>query len=298
MRSYLTSDPPLDGRVALITGASRGIGREIALTLAKAGCNIAVAAKSVTDSPTLPGTIYTVAAEIRKHGVKALPIQVDVRDDAAVKRMVQTVIKHFKRLDFLICNSGALWWKSVEKTPMNKYDLVNAVNVRGTFCCVRESLPHMKNQGFGRIIVMSPPIDEKWAPGKVAYTVSKFGMTLLAIGLAKEVKGTGIAINALWPCTMIESLATKNFNMMGREEWRKATIVSDSVLHLVQESDKLSGQALIDEDYLRTKGVTDFSKYQCVPGHEPSKVWPLPTDDRASWNPINASSTPRRYAKL
>lgn len=287
--------PPLQGRAALITGASRGIGREIALTLARAGCAIAVAAKSVTDTPNLPGTIHTVADEVRKTGAQALALQLDVRDDVAVRNVIRAVVKRFGRLDYLVCNSGALWWRNVEETPMTKYDLVNGVNVRGTFCCVREALPVMKEQGFGRIIVMSPPVELSWIPGKVAYSISKYGMTMIAMGLSKELRGTGISINALWPCTLIESFATKNFEMASRKHWRKASILADSVLHLVQEPDSLSGEAVIDEDYLREKGVTDFAKYQCVEGVEPPKVWPLKNSNEKPWHP-NPTGAPRKIA--
>lgn len=288
----MRTTPPLQGRVALITGASRGIGREIALVLATAGCSIAVAAKSVSATPNLPGTIHSVADEIRALGVSALPIQVDVRDDAAVKRMVEQVVARFGRLDYLICNSGALWWRDVEHTPMNRYDLVNGVNARGVFCCVREALPVMKAQGFGRIVVMSPPVDLRLLQGKVAYCISKFGMTMIAMGVAKEVRGSGVAINALWPCTLIESFATKNFRMKEKKEWRKASILADCVLELVQEPENVSGLALIDEDYLRSKGVTDFDKYRCVEGYEPRKVWPPEVAEEESWEPVNATNVP------
>lgn len=286
----LSADGPLAGRVAVVTGASRGIGRTIALSLARAGCAVVIAAKSVAEKPHLPGTIYTVADEVRALGARALPVQVDVRDDRAIKDMISKTIKAFGRLDFLICNSGALWWRDVEKTPMNKFDLVNGVNVRAVFSCVHATLPIMKNQGFGRIIVMSPPVDLTLLKGKVAYSISKFGMTMIAMGAARELQGTGVAINALWPATLIESFATKNFKMADQKQWRKADILADCVVSLLQESDTLSGQAFIDEDYLKSKGVTDFIKYRCVRDVEPRKVWPpIPDSD---WVPVNAKGVP------
>lgn len=286
----LLADGPLAGRVAVVTGASRGIGRVVALTLARAGCAVVIAAKSTTEKPNLPGTIYTVAAEARELGARALPFQCDVRDDAAVKRLMQTTVREFGRLDILICNSGALWWRDVEHTPMSKYDLVNGVNARGVFCCVREALLVMKPQGFGRIVVMSPPVDLSWLKDKVAYSISKYGMTMIAMGMAQEVAGTGIAINALWPCTMIESFATKNFKMSDQSQWRKADILSDCVLRMVQERpEELNGQALIDEEYLRSRGVTDFVKYRCVSDVEPRKVWPPKVEE---WMPMNAKGVP------
>lgn len=209
-------------------------------------------------------------------------MQCDVRDDAAVKRLMSATVKEFGRLDILICNSGALWWKDVADTPMSKYDLVNGVNARGVFCCVREALPTMTAQGFGRIIVMSPPVELGWLRGKVAYGISKYGMTMIALGLAREVAGTGVTINALWPCTLIESFATKNFQMAERSQWRKADILADCVLNMVQEKgERLSGRALIDEEYLRSRGEVDFEKYRCVKDVEPRKVWPPNMDQ--SW---------------
>lgn len=281
---------PLSGRSAIITGASRGIGRDIALKLASAGCNVVIVAKSATPQPTLPGTIYTVAAEVEELGVEALPFQCDVRDDKQVEAMVNATINKFGRVDYLICNSGALWWRDVEHTPMHRYDLVHSVNVRATFSCVHAVLPHMKKQNFGRIIVMSPPIDFNILKGKVAYSISKFGMTMVAMGLAREVVGTGIGVNALWPCTLIESYATKNFKMSARSQWRKASIISDCVIRIVQEPPQiLSGQTLMDEDYLRSRGVDDFSKYQCVEGVEPKKVWPPKSD---GWEPAGGKGVP------
>jgi citronellol/citronellal dehydrogenase len=269
----------LIGRVALITGASRGIGRTIALQLAAQGADICVAAKTVTPQPTLPGTIHSVAAEVRALGRRALAVQVDVRNDADVARMVAECEKELGAVDILICNSGALWWKSVAETPMSKFDLVVGVNVRAVFSCVRAALPGMISRGFGRIIVMSPPVDLGWLRhgGKVAYLISKFGMTMIAMGLAREVIGTGVSLNALWPATFIESSATQNFKMADMREWRKSDIVADAVAGMVRENaEGFNGRAVIDEEYLRSKGQADFAKYRCVADHEPVKVWPVP----------------------
>lgn len=280
----------LRGRVAIVTGASRGIGREIALSFARAGCNVVIAAKSDEPQPTLPGTIHTVAAEVRDLGVDALPVKCDVRNDDDVRKMVQSTVDTFGNVDILVCNSGALWWRNVEDTPMSRYDLVNGVNARGTFACVREVISHMRRRNFGRIIVMSPPLDVSLLKGKVAYSISKFGMTLIAMGLAREIANSGISINALWPATLIESFATKNFRMGDPKQWRKASILSDCALRIVQEPpSKLNGCALIDEDYLRSRGTTDLSKYQCVEGVEPEKTWPPEKDD---WLPTSTDGLP------
>lgn len=272
-------EPDLKGKVALITGASRGIGRSIALKLASLGADIVVAAKTVTPQPTLPGTIHTVAAEIRALGVRALPVQCDVRRDADVTAMVAAADAKFGRVDILICNSGALWWRPVADTPMSKFDLVHGVNSRAVFSCVRAVLPGMVGRGFGRVVVMSPPVDMRWLRqgGKVAYLLSKFGMTMIAVGVAKEVEGTGVSCNALWPATFVESSATENFGMAERKEWRKADIVADACAGMVGESaGGFNGRAVIDEDYLSSKGVKDFRKYRCVEDYEPRKVWPVP----------------------
>ncbi|KAL6066643.1 oxidation-reduction process [Balamuthia mandrillaris] len=311
-----------DGRVALITGASRGIGRVIALDFAKEGASVVVVAKSDKETPNLPGTIYTVAKEVEALGGKALPLKCDVRIDEDIERAVEATIKTFgsglkplnlvgtyiqtapltcptaavdralwetQRLleiatmfsavvDYLICNAGALWWKDVLDTPPKRYDLVHSVNARATFMFCRAVLPHMLKQGFGHMITMSPPINLDWIKGKVAYCISKFGMTLIAHGLAEEVRGKGVAINALWPATMIESYATINFALGDKAQWRKADILSDCVLRIVQENpNEFTGQALIDEDYLRSRGVTDFSHYRCDPNVEPPRITEVPS---------------------
>lgn len=285
---------PLAGKVAVVTGASRGIGRDIALSLARVGCNVVIAAKSVTAQPTLPGTIYTVAAEARALGVRALAVQCDVRDDAAITSLMQRTASEFnQRIDILICNSGALWWRDVDKTPMSRYDLVNSVNSRGTFSCVHAALPYMKKGGYGRIIVMSPPLDMRMVSGKVAYSISKFGMSLIAIGVAEEMRkqNLDITINALWPKTLIESFATKNFKMGEQSQWRKAAILSDCVVSIVSEqgADAVNGCTLIDEDYLRSRGVTDFKKYRVVADVEPDKAWP-PVNEK--WMPRDTNGLP------
>jgi citronellol/citronellal dehydrogenase len=263
----------LQGRVAIITGASRGIGRAVALGLARQGCHIVVAAKSVESTERLPGSIYSVAQETEALGAQALPVQVDVRDAGQIDALAAKAMKRFRRIDILINNAGALWWRPVLETSAKRFDLVMGVNARAAFLTSRAVLPHMIERKWGHIINMSPPIDLKIAPGKVAYCISKFGITLLTHGLAEEVREHNIAVNSLWPVTIIESQASINLRLGSREMWRKPDILVDCVLRLVQkEPATISGQALLDEDFLRGEGVTDFSQYACVPGTQPLRI--------------------------
>eukprot|EP00012_Vannella_robusta_P007634 CAMPEP_0206192394 /NCGR_PEP_ID=MMETSP0166-20121206/5933_1 /ASSEMBLY_ACC=CAM_ASM_000260 /TAXON_ID=95228 /ORGANISM="Vannella robusta, Strain DIVA3 518/3/11/1/6" /LENGTH=287 /DNA_ID=CAMNT_0053608883 /DNA_START=1252 /DNA_END=2115 /DNA_ORIENTATION=- len=285
----------LKGRVAIVTGASRGIGREICLSLAREGCKVVAAAKTVEERPNLPGTVYSVAKEVEELGGEALPIQCDVRNDQSVERMIDETLKKFGRIDILINNAGALWWKDMVDTPMKRYDLINDVNSRGTFMCAKMCLPHMLKQGYGHIVNMSPPIDLKMLPGRIGYSISKFGMTLVAHGIGMELKGTGVACNALWPATMVESYATKNFNLGARSLWRKATIIADATISILKEDPKtFTGNALIDEDYMRSRGVTDFTKYRCDPDVEPPRL----NEEFHNVQRGHVSEAPPVYSKL
>merc|ERR1711916_166510 len=206
----------------------------VALTFARAGCaGVVVAAKSTQEDPRLPGTIYSVAEEVSKiDGCVGFPYKLDVLDADNVTGMAEAVMNKFGRIDVLVCNAGALWWKDVEDTPMKRYDLINGVNSRGTFACTRAVLPHIIKAKYGRIINMSPPISLSFLKGKIGYSISKFGMTMQAIGLADELPNSGITSNALWPATMIESFATKNFQMGSPDMWRKASIIADATLEV------------------------------------------------------------------
>lgn len=263
----------LKGRVAIITGASRGIGRAIALRLAQEGVAVVIAAKTAEPDPRLPGTIYTTAAEVEALGGRALPLQVDVRNEDAIQQMVAQTIETFGRIDILVNNAGALWWYPVLETPPKRFDLVMDVNLRGAFLCSQAVLPHMIAQRWGHILTMSPPIDLSVLPGKVAYMISKFGMTMLALGLAEEVREHNIAVNALWPRTLIESQATIGWNLGTPKHWRKAEIMADAVYEIVRRPPaSLTGRALIDEEVLREAGITDFSVYNCTPDGEPMEI--------------------------
>src|SRR5579871_3681223 len=192
----------LQGRVALVTGASRGIGRALALGLAKAGCHIVIAAKSTTSTDKLPGSIFSVAQEVEALGVHALPVQVDVRDEQHIENLTARTLERFGRIDLLINNAGALFWNNLSETPAKRFDLVMAVNVRAAFLCCRAVLSAMIQRRWGHIINMSPPLDFSMVPGRIAYAISKLGMTMLTFGLAEEVRQHHIAVNALWPVTI------------------------------------------------------------------------------------------------
>jgi citronellol/citronellal dehydrogenase len=263
----------LKGRVAIITGASRGIGRALALGLAGQGCDIVIAAKSTEPKEKLPGSIFTVAQEVEALRAHALPVQVDVRDGEQIEAMAAKTVERFGRIDILINNAGALWWQPLLETPAKRFDLVMSVNVRAAFLACRAVVPHMIKQRWGHIINMSPPLDLQMLPGRIAYCISKFGMTLLTHGLADEMRAANIAVNSLWPVTIIESQASINWGLGTRALWRKPDILVECVLRMLQKSpSELSGRALLDEDFLRAEGVTDFSSYACVPGSQPPRI--------------------------
>ncbi len=260
-------------RVAFITGASRGVGKCIALALAREGCDIVAAAKTVEADARLPGTIGETAAEVAKLGRRSLAVKLDVRDDASVERGMKEALDKMGRVDFLINNAGALHWRSMLETPMKRFDLVMGVNARGSFACTFHLLPAMIKQGYGHIVMMSPPVDVSGAAGKIAYAISKFGMTLIAHGLAAEVRDQNVAANALWPATMIESYATINWGLGGPSVWRKPDILADATMKILEKEPRsFTGHALIDEDFLKQEGWTDFTQYRCDPNSEPPKL--------------------------
>lgn len=261
----------LKDRVVFITGASRGIGRAVALACAREGAHVVVAAKTeVADNPRLPGTIHDVAREAAALGVEALAVKLDVRDDAACDAAVARAIERFGRIDALVNNAGALWWADVVETPVKKFDLIMGINVRAAFVLSHAVLPHMMKQRWGHVVMMSPPVDTSAVAHHGAYAVSKFGMTMVAQAIAEEAADHNVTAHALWPATAIESYATMNFGLGGPELWRKPDILADATIALLsREPSARRGRAWIDEVLLREEGVTDFSKYQCVPGSEP-----------------------------
>ena len=259
-------------KVAFITGSSRGIGKAVGHKLAREGWDIVVAAKSVEEHPKLPGTIFTAAEELEQHGTKVLPIQCNVMDLQSVNEAAKQTLDAFGRIDAVINNAGALWWKNMDETPMKRFDLVIDVNVRGAFAVTSAFLPTMLEQKSGHVVNMSPPIDLDFIPGHIAYCVGKFGMTMMAYGLAEEYREQNIKASALWPATMIESQATINYKLGDPSVWRKPDILADATYEIIEHPEKSNGQALIDEDFLRSVGYKDFERYNCVEGGNPASL--------------------------
>jgi len=266
-------------KVALITGATRGIGRALALGLSNKGYDIVIAGKTTEYNPKIPGTIYSVAKEVEIIGTKALPIKTDMRNYKDIENLINKTEEKFGRLDIVINNAGALSWKPTIDTNIKEYDLINSVNSRGSFFLSKLSIPLLKKSGGGHIIYQSPPLPDNiidlknTVKNKSAYMISKWGMTIGAIGLSEELKVNNIAVNTIWPMTPIESYAVKNNNLGNKKMWRKSDIIVDSVLHIINEKPSLfTGNQLIDETYLRSKGIDCFENYQCELGYEPPKL--------------------------
>ena len=260
----------MNKKTAFISGASRGIGKAIALRLAKEGYNITVAAKTAEPHPKLEGTIYTAAEEIEKAGGKALPIVVDIRDDENVQEAVDKTVAAFGGIDILVNNASAISLTSIEKTEMKRYDLMNDINVRGTYMVSKACIPHLKNGTNPHILTLSPPLNlhPKWFGSHLAYTMSKYGMSMTVIGQAEELKKYGIASNALWPQTAIATAAVRN--ILGGEQLvqmsRTTKIVSDAAFVILNmDSTKVTGNFFIDEEVLKETGITDFKQYAFNP---------------------------------
>jgi citronellol/citronellal dehydrogenase len=265
--------PDLAGRAALVTGASRGIGRACALALARCGADLAIAAKSERGRERLPGSIHETADAVRALRRRALAVRTDVRDPAQIEAAIAAAVAEFGRLDLLVNNAGALHWRPIPETPPKRFDLVHEVNVRAAYCATHFALPHLLRSGGGAVVQMSPPLDLRFLGGKVAYGVSKLGMSLLAIGLAQECGAAGLRSFALWPATAIETAATVNFGLGGPEQWRKPEIVADALLAaLAAPHERVQGRCLIEEEILAAAGVTDFDRYLCVPGGKPLRI--------------------------
>jgi len=257
--------PNLTGRVAVVTGASRGIGKALAIRLAREGADVVVAAKSEQSTDKLPGSIHQTAAEISSIGRKTLAVPVDVRDEDAIRNMVDRTISEFGRLDILVNNAGAIWTRPILETPPKRFDLMMGINARAAYIACYYALPHMVKQQWGHVLNMCPRLSLDPSPGRVAYMISKLGMARLAIGLAAEHQKDNIAANTLWPRTIIESQASINWNMADRSQWRTPEIVCDASLAIfAQEPRTSTGREWIDEDALsELAGVTNFDHYWC-----------------------------------
>ncbi|MBI5424622.1 MAG: SDR family oxidoreductase [Opitutae bacterium] len=263
---------PLADQVVFITGASRGIGRAIALAAAQAGAHIVVAAKTTEPHPKLPGTIHTVADEVRALGREALPLQLDVRDEIAVQDAFAAVAQKFGRLDALVNNAGAISLTNVENTPIKRFDLMQEVNARALFVCAKNALPLLRATGRGgHIVSLSPPLNLKprWIAPHAPYTLSKYGMTLLALGMADEFGRDRISVTTLWPRTTIATAAIEF--AVGAELMRfsrTADIMADAALAILTTADgSLNGRTLLDEDLLRERGQTNFDRYAVEPAN-------------------------------
>lgn len=259
-------------KTLFITGASRGIGLAIALRAARDGANIVVAAKTAEPDPRLPGTIHTAAEAIEAAGGRALPLVVDVRDEAAVQRAVDQAAAHFGGIDILVNNASAISLTRTPETPLKRYDLMMDINVRGSFVCAQACLPHLQRAANPHVLMLSPPLNlnPKWLGVHVAYTTSKYGMSLIALGLADELRRDGIAVNTLWPQTIIATSALNVAQVGLGSMGRKPEIMADAAWHvLTRDARAFSGHSLIDEAVLREAGITDFSPYLVTPGGTP-----------------------------
>nr|WP_313405527.1 NAD(P)-dependent oxidoreductase [Pseudomonas sp.] len=260
----------LSGKTLFITGASRGIGREIALKAAADGANIVIAAKSAEPHPKLEGTIFSVATEVEAAGGKALALQLEVRDEQAVVAAMARAAEHFGGIDALVNNAGAIKLVGVEKLEPKRFDLMYQINTRAVMVCSQAALPYLKKSAGGHILNLSPPLnlDAKWFAQHGPYTVTKYGMSMLTLGMSEEFKKYGISVNSLWPKTMIATAAIE-FELGSRDAFKRArtpAIMADAA-HAILSSEgrSLTGRLLIDEDILRERGVSDFEQYRFDP---------------------------------
>jgi citronellol/citronellal dehydrogenase len=259
----------LKGRTLFITGASRGIGLAIALRAARDGANIAIAAKTQEPHPKLPGTIYTAAKEIEAAGGHALPLAVDIRNDAQVAEAVSRTVKTFGGLDILVNNASAISLTSTPETDMKRFDLMHQINTRGAYLCSKTCMPHLASSQNPHILMLAPPLNitEKWFAPHLAYSLAKYGMSLCVLGLAGEMRPRGIAVNALWPRTVIGTAALQvamgNHDSAERRRVRRPEIVADAAyLILTKDSREFTGKFCIDDEILRAAGETDFTQYR------------------------------------
>lgn len=267
--------PDLKGKTLFISGASRGIGLAIALRAARDSANIVVAAKTGTPNPKLPGTVYSAASAIEAAGGKALPLLVDIRFEDQVHDAVQKAVERFGGIDILVNNASAISLTGTADTPMKRFDLMMGINLRGTYLCSQACLPYLQKAENPHILTLSPPLDmsARWFAPHVAYTIAKYGMSMCVLGMAEEFRPLGIAVNALWPRTLIATAALQAIPGVNPETGRTPQIVADAAAHiLTQDSRATTGNFFIDEEVLALEGISDFSPYAVTPGA------PLTTD--------------------
>lgn len=264
----------LGGRTVLVTGASRGIGRAIALRVARDGARVALLAKTETPHPELPGTIHTVADEVEAAGGRALPLAVDVRFEDQVEAAVERTVREWGGIDVVVNNAGAIDLTGTLETPVKRFDLMHAVNVRATFVCTRAAVPHLREAANPHVVHLAPPptLESRWLAPQLPYALSKLGMSLCVIGMAEEFRADGIAVNGLWPRTVIATAALRRLG--GRVEprtCRTPEIVADALHALVlRDSRTCTGRFFLDEDVLREEGTTSFDRYAVDPTAEPT----------------------------
>lgn len=262
----------LSGKTLFITGASRGIGLAIALRAARDGANIAIAAKSEVANPRLPGTIHTAARAVEEAGGRALAIRCDIREESQVRDAVTRTVETFGGLDILVNNASAIWLRGALDTPMKRFDLMQQVNARGSFLCAQACLPHLLEAADPHILTLAPPpsLDPRWWGAHTGYTLAKMGMSLVTLGLAEEFRDRRIAINALWPRTVIATDALNMIPGVSATDGRHPAIVADAAhAVLTRPAQDFSGRFLIDEEVLREAGVTDLSAYAVDPARPP-----------------------------
>ncbi len=259
----------LAGKRVFITGGSRGIGLEIAKRIARDGAMVAIAAKTAEENPKLPGTIYTAAKEIEAAGGTPLPLITDIRDENAIAASIAEAVSEFGGLDILINNASAINLTKTEETPAKRFDLMFDVNVRGTFLTSQAAIPHLRQGNNPHILTLSPPLNmrERWFRNHVAYTMSKYGMSMCVLGMSGEFKRDGIAVNALWPATAIKTAALQMIPGIDTDFCRKPEIMADAAYAILNRDSKATtGNFFVDENVLREEGVTEFDHYSVVPG--------------------------------
>jgi citronellol/citronellal dehydrogenase len=284
----------LSGRTLFITGASRGIGLAIGLRCARDGANVAIAAKTAEPNAKLPGTIYSAAEEIEKAGGKALPLIVDVRDEAQVRAALDKTAATFGGIDIVVNNASAISLTDSQATDMKRFDLMHQINARGTFMVSKFAVPFLEKSANPHILMLSPPLDlkEKWFAGSTGYSMAKYGMSLVVLGLAGELRAKGIAVNALWPRTTIATAAVKN--LLGGETLMRSSrtpeILADSA-HMIflKNAKSFTGHFLIDDTFLFENGVSDFDRYRVDPTVDLALDFFVPDDSRP---PVSLAKAP------